>query len=349
MAKTKRNFLDHLHPQQVNLRTLDPRVTLGLGIACLTCVGVLLATGVTLFLYYVPDTARAYERILHITTTLHYGGLIRNLHFVAANTLVILVFLHLTRVFCMAAYKGRALNWMYGLVLLGLVLLANFTGYLLPWDQVSYWAVKVGAGLAGYFPVMGPTLQRFLLGGSDIGPETLLRSFAFHAGFLPVLLVVFTGLHLWRIRRDGGLAAPAGTGGGKIAAGPWLYRAEGAGALVTLGLLLFAALAVHAPLYERADAAHPPNPAKAPWYFVGFQEMVSHSAFAGGVLVPLILLLFFVAIPWLDRSRSEGGEAFARDRAGLTLLFFALLLSQLAFIVVGQWLRGPNWKLLLPF
>jgi quinol-cytochrome oxidoreductase complex cytochrome b subunit len=349
MAPGRRNFFHHLHPPQINRRTLHPAATLGIGIACLTCLGVLLVTGATLFLYYVPETERAYERILHITTTLHYGDLVRDLHFVAANALIVLVVLHLARVFCMAAYKNRGLNWIYGIVLLLLVLFANFTGYLLPWDQVSYWAIKVGSSLAAYVPLFGEDLRRFLLGGSDIGAETLLRSFAFHAGIVPLLLVSFTGLHLWRIRKDGGLAAPPEKTQDKIPASPWLYRAEGTVALLTLALLLFLALGFDAPLYEGADPAHPPNPAKAPWYFVGFQEMVGHSALLGGVLVPLLLLLFLLLVPLLDRSRSPGGVWLARDRRRFNLLFFAVLISQVVFIVIGQWLRGPNWTLILPF
>ncbi|WP_305045586.1 cytochrome b N-terminal domain-containing protein [Geoalkalibacter sp.] len=345
----KRNFLHHLHPPQVCRRTLEPLATLGLGIACLTCMAVLLVTGATLFLYYVPAPEHAYERILHISTTLHYGDLIRNLHFVAANALIILIFTHLARVFWTAAYKGRYLNWCYGLVLLGLVLFGNFTGYLLPWDQRAYWAIKVGASLAEYFPGIGAGLKRFLLGGTDIGPETLLRSFAFHAGFVPLLLVVFTSLHLWRIRKDGGLAAPPEAHKIRLPAAPWLYRAEGAAALLTLGTLLVLALFIDAPLDERADPSHPPNPAKAPWYFVGFQEMVGYSAFIGGVLAPTLLLVFFLAAPLIDRSRSHGGVWFSRDRLWLNLGFLVVLAGQIVFIVIGQWLRGKNWELVWPF
>lgn len=345
----KRNFLHHLHPPQVCRRSLEPAATLGLGIACLTCLAVLFVTGATLFLYYVADPDRAYERILHITTTLHYGHLIRNLHFVAANALVILIFAHLARVFFTGAYKGRYLNWLYGLILLMLVLFGNFTGYLLPWDQMAYWAIKVGANLAAYIPLMGAEVERFLLGGSDIGPETLLRSFAFHAGFVPLLLVVFTGLHLWRIRKDGGLAAPTDTQQHKLPTAPWLYRAEGAVALATLSGLIVLSLVIDAPLYERADPVHPPNPAKAPWYFVGFQEMVSYSAFLGGVAAPAALLALVILAPLIDRSRSSGGLWFSKDRLFLNALFAAILLSQIAFIVIGQWLRGKNWQWMVPF
>jgi quinol-cytochrome oxidoreductase complex cytochrome b subunit len=249
----------------------------------------------------------------------------------------------------MAGYKGRKLNWLYGLGLLGLILLANFTGYLLPWDQISYWAIKVGASLAAYFPVIGVEVKHFLLGGADIGHETLLRAFALHAGFVPPLLLVIVGLHLWRIRKDGGLAAPKQATNQKLPADPWLYRAEAAIAMLTLAALLILAVFTDAPIYERADPLHPPNPARAPWYFVGVQEMVSYSAFWGGVVVPLLMLVFFALVPWFDRSRSEPGRWFAGDRLWLNLIFAAILVSQVAFIVVGQYLRGENWKFVIPF
>jgi quinol-cytochrome oxidoreductase complex cytochrome b subunit len=193
MSAKTRNFINHLHPRKVARRTLNPLATLGLGIATLTCLGVLFVTGLTLFLYYDPDQEQAYEKILHITTTLRYGRLVRDLHYLSANALLILSVLHLVRVFMTAGYKGRKLCWMYGLGLLCLTLAANFTGYILPWDQVSYWAVKVGAGLMGYFPVMGEGLRRFMLACGDIGADTLPRVFAIHAGLLPPLFLVLTG------------------------------------------------------------------------------------------------------------------------------------------------------------
>ena len=349
MARAMRNFFDHLHAPAVSPRALHPLTTLGLGIAALTCLGVLLVTGLTLFLYYVPEQQEAYERILHITTTLHFGALVRNLHFLAANALVILAVLHLCRVFLTGSYRGRGLNWCYGLLLLLLILAANFTGYLLPWDQISYWAIKVGSSLVGYYPLIGPVLQTFLLGGEEIGTETLPRAFALHAGAIPLSMLVLVALHLWRIRKDGGLAAATGESGDRLSAVPWLYRAEGAVALLTLAALLALSLFVDAPIYERADPWHPPNPARAPWYFVGVQEMVSHSAFLGGVVAPTLIALFLLLAPLLDRSRASGGRWFTRERRWLNLLFLAVLLSQIGCIIVGQWFRTSNWQLHIPF
>ncbi len=343
-----RNFLDHLHPALVRSRTLSPMTTLGFGIACLTCFVILAATGFSLFLYYIPDTSLAYERILHITTTLHYGGLVRSLHFTAANALIILSVLHLSRVFLTGAYKGRVLNWIYGLALFFLILLAAFTGYLLPWDQISYWAARVGAGLAESFPLIGPEAQRMVLGGTEVGEETLLRAFAIHAAGIPMLMVILISLHLWRIRRDGGLAAPE-KDVDRIPAVPWLYRAEGGVAFLTFAILIVVALIFPAPLYERADPLHPPNPAKAPWYFVGLQEMLAHSVFLGGFVVPVFILFFLFLAPLLDTSPSPGGKWLASDRAGWNSTFLLILIGQTVLIIIGQWFRGPNWSFRIPF
>lgn len=343
-----RHFVNHLHPQWVARKSLHPLSTLGLGIANLTCLGILLVTGMTLFLYYAPEQDQAYERILHITTTLHYGRFIRNLHYVSANAFVVFCVLHLARVFFTGSYKGHGLSWAYGFVLLFLVCAANFTGYALPWDQVAYWAVKVGAGLAGYIPLLGQEIRIFMLAGEEVGKDTLARLFAFHTGVLPPLFLIFTSLHLWRLRKEGGLAAPSDSSGDRLPAKPWLYRAEGAVALITFSCLVALALFVDAPIHERANPQHPPNPVKAPWYFVGMQEMVSHSAFLGGVLVPSVIILFLALAPLLDQSRSPGGVWFTKDRRLLNILFILVLLSQIITIVAGQWFRGKDWAWVFP-
>lgn len=347
--KKRPNFFRHLHPPMIRRRTLEPRSTLGLGIICLTCLVVLGATGLTLLLYYVPYQEAAYERILHITTTLRYGRLLRNLHFLAANVLLIAGILHLARVFFMGSYQGRWLNWTYGLLLLGLIFFSNYTGYLLPWDQTSYWAIKVGSNLAAYFPGVGPSFKRFLLGGEDISPETLIRSFALHVAVLPFLWLILTSLHLWRIRKDGGLAAPEEAEPEGIPSSPWLFRAELAVGLLTVSLLFCLAFFIPALLADRADPLHPPNPAKAPWYFVGIQEMVSYSATFGGVLVPLLIALFLFFAPALDRTKQTAGSWFGRGRLTVNIMFGLILLSQLGMIVIGQWFRANNWVLKVPW
>ena len=333
----------------IRRRTLQPSATLGLGIVCLTCLLVLISTGLTLLLYYVPYQDAAYDRILHIATTLRYGRLLRNIHFLAANVLLVAGILHLARIFFTGSYQGRWLNWTYGLLLLCLIFFSNYTGYLLPWDQTSYWAIKVGSNLAAYLPGLGPSIKRFMLGGEDIGNETLIRSFALHVAVLPFLWAALTSLHLWRIRKDGGLAAPEEEEPERIPSSPWLFRGELAVGLLTLSLLFLLVFFINAPLSERADPLHPPNPAKAPWYFVGIQEMVSHSATFGGVVVPFLIGLFFFLAPVLDRSKGVGGRWFGRERLTVNMIFALILLSQLSMIIVGQWFRTKNWLFKIPW
>ncbi len=333
----------------IRSRTLDPISTLGLGVVCMTCLFLLVATGLSLLLYYVPHQDHAYERILHITTTLRYGNIIRNLHYLAANVLLIAGILHLARVFFTGSYKGRWLNWVYGLFLLLLIFLSNYTGYLLPWDQTAYWAIKVGSNLMVYFPWVGSSLKNFILGGEEIGPETLTRCFGLHIAVLPFLWATLTSLHLWRIRKDGGLAAPEEEKSAKLPSSPLLFRAELTVALLTLALLFSLSLFIGAPLSDRADPLHPPNPAKAPWYFVGIQEMLSHSATLGGVVIPSLIGLFLLFSPIIDRSEETGGRWFGKKRLILNLIFALIFLSQVVMILIGQWFRARNWIFTLPW
>ncbi len=323
--------------------------TLGLGIACVACLLILGATGITLLIYYIPHQEAAYDRILHIITALRYGKLIRNLHFLAANGLLILGILHLSRVFFMGSYRSRFLNWTFGLLLLALIFGSNYTGYLLPWDQTSYWAIQVGSNLASYFPWIGPAAKNFLLGGAEIGHDTLLRSFALHVAVLPLVWSILVSLHVWRIRRDGGLAAPDDDHADRLPASPWLFRGEIAIALLTFSVLLGLSLFITTPLAGRADPLHPPNPAKAPWYFVGIQEMVSHSVALGGIVIPLVIALFFFLAPVLDRTKKPGGIWFSRERLGVNVVFALILLSQIGMIVIGQWFRTKNWVFKMPW
>jgi quinol-cytochrome oxidoreductase complex cytochrome b subunit len=241
------------------------------------------------------------------------------------------------------------LNWIYGLLLLALIFLSNYTGYLLPWDQTSYWAIKVGSNLATYFPWVGPSIKNFLVGGEEIGPETLIRCFGLHVAVLPFLWATLTSLHLWRIRKDGGLAAPEEEESNRLPSSPSLYRAELTVLFLTLALLFSLSLFIGAPLSDRADPHHPPNPAKAPWYFVGIQEMLSHSATLGGIVIPVLIGLFLFFSPLLDRSKETGGRWFGPGRLTLNLTFAMIFLCQFCLIIVGQWFRTKNWVFKFPW
>ena len=169
----------------------------------------LTVTGILLMFYYVPSVDRAYLDIQNIQTNVQFGQLMRNMHRWMAHAMVILVFLHMLRVFYTGAYKPpREFNWVVGVVLLVLTFLLSFTGYLLPWDQLAFWAITVGTNIAGSAPVLGPKTRFWLLGGFEVGPDALIRFYTLHVIGLPLLAAIFMAVHFWRIRRDGGLARP---------------------------------------------------------------------------------------------------------------------------------------------
>jgi quinol-cytochrome oxidoreductase complex cytochrome b subunit len=150
----------------------------------------------------------------HLKTDIGFGQLIRNVHRWSAHLMVLVVVLHLVRVFYAGAYKRpRQFNWVLGVVLLLITLGLSFTGYLLPWDQLSYWAVTVGTNLVHYVPVIGNTLQDLLIGGDQVGASTLLRFYALHVAVLPALLILVVSVHIWRVRKDGFAVPRTGDGG----------------------------------------------------------------------------------------------------------------------------------------
>lgn len=202
-------FYLHWHPVRVKLHTLKPTYTFGLGLITLFLYIILVVTGGVLTFLYLPLVERAYIYIQELHTRIPFGALLRNSHRWAAHLMVLAVVLHMARVFYTGGYKHpREFNWVIGVLLLVITLLLSFTGYLLPWDQLSFWAVTVGTNIAGYTPFIGDQVRFFLLGAKDVGQEALLRFYVLHLVLLPTLLTVLLGVHFWRIRKDGGLSAP---------------------------------------------------------------------------------------------------------------------------------------------
>ncbi len=198
------NFFLHLYPVRVPRKVLSFRSTFRLGFIATVLFAILFVSGTYLMFFYHPSVPQAYLDMHRLATTVAFGEFVRNIHRWAAHLMVLVVFLHLLRVFYAGAYKTpRQFNWLIGVVLLVFTLLFSFTGYLLPWDQLSYWAVQVGTSIAGYVPLLGDRVQQVLLGGPDVGSEALLRFYALHIYVLPSALVVFLAVHIWRVRKDG--------------------------------------------------------------------------------------------------------------------------------------------------
>ena len=341
---TRFTFLLHLRPVLLPARTLRWSHTFGLGGSSLVLVAVMAATGILTMLVYQPVPGVAYDSIVALQGQVAFGALMRAVHYWSANLLVVVVLLHLARVFLTGGYHGpRQFNWVIGSVLLLCVLANNFTGYLLPWDQLSYWAVTISTGMLEYVPWVGPLLQRVVRGGTEIGPETLINFYTVHTTIVPVLLIALMGFHFWRVRRAGGVVIPPARPGDvddgeKLHFLPHLLLREVAQALVIVAIVVVLAAAFGAPLGDRANPGMSPNPAKAPWYFVGFQELLIHFHPLFAVMViPTLAALGFALLPYLTSDDEPSGTWFlsptGRRTAGLAA---AVALAVTPLLVVAD-------------
>ncbi|MCG0238257.1 MAG: cytochrome b N-terminal domain-containing protein [Firmicutes bacterium] len=199
----------HLHPVKVPRRAVRVSYTWGLGGLSLLMFLILTVTGVWLMFYYVPAVPDAYFAMKALETDVIFGQFTRNLHRWAAHGMVLAVWLHMVRVFYTGAYKPpRDFNWVLGVILFTVTVLLSFTGYLLPWDQLAYWAIAVGSEMAGSTPVIGREARMALLGGHTIGQATLVRWYTLHVLLLPLACIALMAMHFWRVRKDGGISTP---------------------------------------------------------------------------------------------------------------------------------------------
>jgi quinol-cytochrome oxidoreductase complex cytochrome b subunit len=374
----------HIHPARVNRHVLKPTATLGLGLIAGILFLLLSVTGLALMLYYVPHPPEAYQSMKDLQFVVTFGVILRNVHRWSAHAMVAVVFLHMCRVFWTGSYKSpREFNWVVGVLLLLLTLGLSFTGYLLPWDQLAFWAITVGTNIAAYAPFLGEQLKFLLLGGHVIGPTTLLRFYVLHCVMLPLAMLLLVSMHVWRVRKDGlsgaevssrsveelGGAFPASTKtyglmaltrrpaasvlardpDDDVFAWPHLLYRELLVALAVVVALHVVSLVFMAPLEEMADPTRTPNPAKAPWYFLGLQELVHYSALVGGVIVPTLLVLALLALPYVDRRTTTPGRWFAADRRVANGVFTALTVVLVGLTMVGTFLRGANWAWVWPW
>ena len=203
------NVFLHIHPVRVRQHAVKFAYTFCLGGLSFFLFLVLTITGVYLMFFYVPSSVLAYSNILDIQSEVTFGLLTRNVHRWGAHLMVFFVFLHMMRVFYHGAYKPpREFNWVVGVVLLFLTIMLSFSGYLLPWDQIAYWAITIGTNMGGYAPLISTPFNRLLLGGLEVGQNTLLRFYVLHIMFFPLVAAIFLAVHFWRIRKDGGISGP---------------------------------------------------------------------------------------------------------------------------------------------
>ena len=342
------NFFHHLHPPTIPAAQARWRYTLGAGGIAIFLMLVLVITGALEMFYYVPTPADAALSIQAITYLVPFGGLIRNLHFWSAQLLIIVSAVHLVRVVFTGAYiPPRRFNYLLGFALFVISIHLNFTGYILRWDTGIQWALVVGTNLIKTIPLFGNNLYQILIGGAEPGPAILTRFYAWHIFGLTIVSAVLIGSHAFRVRRDGGIALPPPS----LRADPErisrfeLVRREATAMLLIAAALIvlsvFAPAPIAAPITSvpiRLSASESVD-SRAPWFFLWVQQMLKWgNPFLWGVLVPLVILLILVLIPYIFPKplASELGRWFPKSNrlAQITLAVIVLLI--LLFTLLGS-------------
>ncbi len=401
------NFFLHIQPVKVHRRTLNFTSTYGMGLVSLYLFFILIVTGVMIMFHYIPSTSigldglpEAYQRMLNLRSNISWGVFVRNMHRWAAHAMVATVALHMLRVFLMGAYKKpREFNWVLGCILGLMTVLLSYTGYLLPWDQLAFWGVKVGTEIARIAPG-GGLIRAFLLGDNSVGQEALIRFYVLHVALLPGITLGLVGLHFWRIRKDGGLAQPNYENDEKLIplsecgtvknnsvfkearsyklvevvegtepkvdeqteymtfAWPKLVIRELILFVAVMAIMSIVSIYFDAALEGPANPNLPTNPSKAPWYFLGLQELVGYDAFIGGVLIPGLLVKLVILFPYIELAiekifnlgnRGGVGVYFAKERWLENLIFLGIFIGMVVLIIIGTYFRGPNWAFVYPW
>ena len=283
------------------------------------------------------DCAAFCRSVQIITFSVPFGALIRGLHFWAAQTLVIVGVVHLLRVVFTGAYNAqRKFNFLLGLLVFAILLLMNFSGYILRWDEGIHWALVVGANLLKTIPLAGEALYGFVIGGDSPGPATLTRFYTWHIFGLTLAALLFTGWHIFRVRRDGGISAPP-------EAGERLSRVEllrreiltmGLASLVLLVISIFFPAPLAAPI---RDAAIPLGDIRAPWFFLWLQGLLRlGDAFWMGVGIPLVMAALMAALPYIFPAlpAEQQGKWFPRAGRAAQVLAGTLILVWLVLTLL---------------
>jgi quinol-cytochrome oxidoreductase complex cytochrome b subunit len=332
----------HFRPRRVPEKTLRFTLTWGLGGMAAVLVLLQLFSGTLLKFAYGPVPTQAYDSLVRLQEGFLFGRLVRNMHFWSANLLVVVVCLHGLRVFFSGGFHPpRRLNWVVGLSLFILVLLSNLTGYLLPWNQLAYWATTICVGVLEYIPLVGSRLQQIVLGGPQIGPATLRNFFALHTAVFPALIVMLMAFHFWRVRKAGGLVIPRAPAEepeekpAMVPTHPDLLLREAAMALAVIAGVLVLALVSDAPMGQPANPGLSPNPTKAPWYFAGIQELLVHFHPSFALLITAALVIGLFCLPYLDYAEAPAGVWFASATGRRTALIAAAAAAVATLLVVA--------------
>ncbi|MBT4003307.1 MAG: hypothetical protein HOF10_08305 [Chloroflexi bacterium] len=369
------SFVAHLRPRYYPKAATWFTHTFRLGWFTTFFFVVELVTGMVLMIYYVPFPDQAYESILAIESNVFLGELMRDLHRLGAEGMVLFTWLHMFRTYFTGSYKGqRSFTWLTGVALLAITAWLSFSGYLLTWDQLGYWAITVGSSMAESGPVVGPALNLLLRGAPDIGAGGLLRFYLNHVILFPLIAILVISIHYYKVSREHSISLPATVEEGKLTKEerkeatrridliPDLLTHElfltSLGILIMLVILYFGLFA--SPLETHANPQQTPLDTKAPWYFWWLQGLLKidpasiienmlagigitvelssilNSKFIMGLVIPPVLIGILVGVPYIDRNPSR----LAKNRPfaigwGIAWIFILLALSYMGLPEFG--------------
>ena len=341
-ARERPNFFHHLHPPSIPALQARFRYTLGAGgLAVFLCL-ILLVTGILEMFYYIPVPERAAVSVETITALIPFGALIRNLHFWSAQGLIVVMSVHLLRVVLTGAYaRHRRLNYLIGLGMLIMILLLDFTGYVLRWDEGIRWALIVGTNLLKTIPWIGDSLYQLAIGGPQPGASTLERFYTWHIFVLTLVTIFLGGWHIFRIRRDGGVAVPAPAqreDSARISRFD-LVRREVRIMLIAGVILLIISLFFPAPIQRPiTQATLDIEDTRAPWFFLWVQQMLKYGdPFLWGVAIPSLALIVMAFLPYaLPQAKdNEFGKWFPRGNRIAQIVVIVLALTMIILTILS--------------
>jgi cytochrome b6 len=303
------------------------------------------STGILLLLYYRPSAEEAYESVQFLMAEVQFGWLVRSIHAWAANLMIFTLFVHLFSVLLLKAYRPpREITWFSGMGLLGLAMGFGFTGYLLPWNELAYFATKVGTEITGAVPLLGPFAARLLRGGDEVTGATLTRFYGIHVAILPATAVALLGLHLYLVQRHGMSLPPAvEREGGPPRLMPFVPNfllRDVVGWLSALAILAVLAAYLPAELGKKADPFLPaPAGIKPEWYFMfmfqSLKYLPSHILGIEGEIVGIVGFglggLFLLLIPVLDRRTARGEPSRLFTWIGIAIIAYMIVLTYLGY------------------
>lgn len=345
-----KSFILHIRPKFYQEGSTWFTHTFRLGMMSTFMFGVELITGLILMVFYTPSPGAAYYDMIDILSNVNMGKFMRDMHRLGAELMVAIVTLHMVRVYFTGSYKHpRQFTWLTGVVLLLVTLFLSFSGYLLPWDQLAYWAVTIGTSMAEAAPLIGYQTNLILRGSADIGAGGLLRFYLLHVFLLPLVAIIFISVHYYKVSREHSISLPAAIEEGdappdviakakkKVDLLPDLLTSELMWyAIAMAGMVIAVILWNWAPLETHANPLKTPLHTTAPWYFLWLQGMLKlGDKTMWGVIVPTIVFLVLFAVPYID----PGPSRLAKNRklgisVGIIVTISILLLT---YMGTGLW------------